>query len=128
MEIVIVGGDALALRVCEDLCAHGYGVVVLWDDDVEVARRARELGVRFVGKRPEEAASLQAAGVEHAQTVMALSTSDHRNVQVILRSRDLNPSIRVVMRQFNRDIGRKIEQNLQNCSVLSRSTHAAANE
>lgn len=126
MEIVIVGGDALALRVCEDLCAHGHGVVVLWDDDAQPARRAGELGARFVGKRPEEAASLQAAGVERAQTVMALSTSDHRNVQVILRSRDLNPSIRVVMRQFNRDIGRKIEQNLQNCSVLSRSTLAAA--
>jgi len=126
MEIVVVGGDALALRVCEDLCAHGHGVVVLWDDDARPARRAREIGARFVGMRPEEAGSLKAAGVERAQTVMALSTDDHRNVQVILRSRDLNPSIRVVMRQFNRDIGRKIEQNLPNCSVLSRSTHAAA--
>jgi Trk K+ transport system NAD-binding subunit len=126
MEIVIVGGDALALRVCEDLCAHGHDVVVLWDDDADLARRAREVGARFIGKRPEEAASLSAAEIERAQTVMALSTSDHRNVQVILRSRDLNPAIRVVMRQFNRDIGRKIEQNLQNCSVLSRSTHAAA--
>lgn len=126
MEIVLVGGDALALRVCEDLCTHGHTVTVLWDEEPELARRVAELGARYVGKRPEAAASLRAAGVERAEALLALSIEDHRNVQVILRSRDLNPAVRVVLRQFNRELGRKIEQNLPNCSVLSRSTHAAA--
>ena len=127
MEIVLVGGDALALRVCEDLCAHGHAVTVLWDEDSELARRVGELGARYVGKSPEEA-SFPARGRRGARgnSVMALSIEDHRNVQVMLRSRDLNADIRLVLRQFNRELGRKIEQNLPNCSVLSRSTHAAA--
>jgi Trk K+ transport system NAD-binding subunit len=126
MEIIVVGGDALAMRVCEDLCIHGHTVTVLWDGNDEFAERVSELGARYVGKRPEEHSSLRDAGVIDAAAVMALSIDDHRNVQVILRSRDLNPSVRVVLRQYNRELGRKIEQNLPNCSVLSRSTHAAA--
>jgi Trk K+ transport system NAD-binding subunit len=126
MDIVVVGGDALALRVCEDLRAYGHAVTVLWDGDERMEQRVRALGAAYVGKRPEEHASLREAGIARAEVVMALSIEDHRNVQVILRSRDLNANIRIVLRQFNRELGRKIEQNLPNCSVLSRSTHAAA--
>ncbi len=40
---------------------------------------------------------------------MALSDDDRLNLQVALKARDLNPHIRVVLRQFNQVLGRKLE-------------------
>lgn len=57
---------------------------------------------------------------------MPVCEDDRLNLQVALKARDLNPGIRVVLRQFNRALGRKIEQNLSDCSAISPATHAAA--
>ena len=65
-------------------------------------------------------------GVPDATSLMALAEDDRVNLQVALKARDINPKIRIVLRQFNRTLARKIEQNLPNCSVLSLASHAAA--
>src|SRR4029077_13694297 len=66
------------------------------------------------------------AGVEEAVSILALSDNDQLNLQAALRARDANPRIRIVLRQFNRTLAAKIEQNLPNCSVLSLSRNSAA--
>jgi len=125
--IVIVGGDLLALRVCAELCAVRWNrVTVLWHADDDLAERVRRLGAAFFGGPPNDLESLRASGIDDAVTIMALADDDHLNLQVALRARDENPSIRIVLRKFNRSLGRKIEMNLANCSVISLSTHAAA--
>src|SRR5262249_44568028 len=57
---------------------------------------------------------------------LALSRDDQLNLQAALRARDANPNIRIVLRQFNRTLAGKIEQNLADCSVLSLAWHSAA--
>ncbi|MGH7683595.1 MAG: NAD-binding protein, partial [Vulcanimicrobiaceae bacterium] len=84
------------------------------------------LGAEFYGFPPNDFESLRSAGVPDAASIMALSDDDRLNLQVALKARDLNPKIRVVLRQFNRQLGRKIQQNLPDCSVVSLSGHAAA--
>ena len=74
----------------------------------------------------DERASLLAAGVLEAEAVLAIADNDHENLQFALTARDLNPNVRIVLRQFNRALGRKIEQNLTDCSVVSLSSHSAA--
>jgi hypothetical protein len=64
--------------------------------------------------------------VHRAVTILALSPDDHLNLHAALLARDLNPGIRIVLRQFNRTLAHKIEQNLPNCSVLSLAWHSAA--
>ena len=59
-------------------------------------------------------------------TILALSPDDHLNLHAALLARDLNPRIRIVLRQFNRTLAHKIEQNFPNCSVLSLAWHSAA--
>jgi voltage-gated potassium channel Kch len=59
-------------------------------------------------------------------TILALSRDDQLNLQAALRARDANPRIRIVLRQFNRTLAAKIEQNLADCSVLSLAWHSAA--
>jgi Trk K+ transport system NAD-binding subunit len=107
--ILIVGDDVLAQRVCSELAAAG------------------EANVRVVA--PAEAdndAALLEAGVAQAASILTLSGDDERNLSIALRARMLNPRIRVVLRQFSTKIGRKIEQNLPDSTVLSLAAHSAA--
>ncbi len=125
--IIVVGGDELALRVCEELCStQGHDVVLLWVANSDLAARAKGFGAAFVGLPPNDYESLRTVGVMHATSIMPVSDDDRLNLQVALKARDLNPKIRVVVRQFNRTLARKLEQNLPDCSAISLSSHAAA--
>jgi Trk K+ transport system NAD-binding subunit len=115
------------MRVCEELTAlRGQAVVVLWAHDADLAERAGRLGARLVDRSSDDDASFERAGIAGAGAFLALTEDDQLNLRLALRARDLNPGIRLVLRQFNRALGRKIEQNLPNCSVISLSSHAAA--
>ncbi len=125
--MIIVGGDALALSTARELCLmSGHRIVVLWPEDAEFARAAEAVGAVFVAGRPDSRDGLEAAGVTEAVSILALSRDDQLNLQTALRARDANPRIRIVLRQFNRTLAAKIEQNLANCSVLSLAWHSAA--
>ena len=124
---MVVGGDALAVRVCEELVAtKGHRVSLLWMHDAELAAKLETLDCEYVPHRANEYDALRIAGVEDAASIMTLSDDDRLNLQVALKARDMNPKIRVVLRQFNQVLGRKLEANLPNCSVLSLASHSAA--
>lgn len=126
--MIVVGGGAIALSTAQELCAMpGHRVVVLWRRDADFARAVEEVGAVFVAAaRPDSGEGLDRAGVRHAITVLALSPDDHLNLHAALLARDANPQIRIVLRQFNRTLAQKLEQNLPNCSVLSLAWHSAA--
>ena len=126
--MIVVGGGAIALSTAQELCAlQGHRVVVLWRRDPDLARAVESIGAIFItAARPDSGEGLDRAGVRHAITILALSPDDHLNLHAALLARDLNPRIRIVLRQFNRALAHKIEQNLPNCSVLSLAWHSAA--
>jgi len=125
--MIVVGGDALALNAAQDLALiPDHRVVVLWPADGEFAAAVEACGAVSVAARPESPEGLDAAGVAHAASILALARDEQLNLQVALRARDANPHIRIVLRQFNRTLAAKIEQNLPNCSVLSLAWHSAA--
>jgi Trk K+ transport system NAD-binding subunit len=124
---LVTGDDALAELVCAELLATGHVrvcvVSVLGGERKAVFER---LGAAVVSRAPDSQDALREAGVTSATTILTLSNDDEANLAVALRARMLNPSIRVVLRQFGTKIGRKIEQNLADCSVISPAAHAAS--
>jgi len=125
--LIVVGGGAIALSTAQELCAlQGHRVVVLWRRDPDFARAVEGIGAVYIGARPDSDEGLDRAGVRHAVTILALSPDDQLNLHAALLARDANPRIRIVLRQFNRTLAYKIEQNLPNCSVLSLAWHSAA--
>ncbi len=125
--MIIVGGDALALSTARDICLlQDHRVVVLWPADTEFAAAVDGCGAAFIAGQPDSPDGLSAAGVEQAVSLLALARDEELNLQVALRARDANPRIRIVLRQFNRTLAAKIEQNLHDCSVLSLAWHSAA--
>ncbi len=127
VTMIIIGGDALALSTAHDIAViPGHRIVVLWPDNSDFAAAIDAAGAVFVAGRPDSREGLAAAGVEDAMSILALSADDQLNLQAALRARDANPRIRIVLRQFNRTLATKIEQNLPNCSVLSLAWNSAA--
>jgi voltage-gated potassium channel Kch len=99
---------------------------LVWPHDHELAKQLERIKCEYLPFAPNDYESLRSVGVPDATSLMALAEDDRVNLQVALKARDINPKIRVVLRQFNRTLARKIEQNLPNCSVLSLASHAAA--
>lgn len=99
---------------------------MVWPHDHELAKQLERINCEYLPFAPNDYDSLRSVGVPDATSLMALAEDDRVNLQVALKARDINPKIRVVLRQFNRTLARKIEQNLPNCSVLSLASHAAA--
>src|SRR5262252_8115799 len=126
--MIVVGGGAIALSTVQELCAmRRHRVVVLWRRDPDFARAVEAIGAVFIAAaRPDSAEGLGRAGVRDAITILALSPDDQLNLHAALLARDANPHIRIVLRQFNRTLAHKSEQNLPNCSVLSLAWHSAA--
>jgi voltage-gated potassium channel Kch len=125
--VIVVGGDALALSTAQELCVlQGHHVVVLWHGDPDFVHAVECLGAVFITAHPDSREGLDRAGVRRAITILALSPDDQLNLHTALLARDANPRIRIVLRQFNRTLAHKIEQNLPNCSVLSLAWHSAA--
>jgi Trk K+ transport system NAD-binding subunit len=126
-RIVIVGCDALAVAVCKELAVSAARpVTILWDEADDLAGRVMKCGGSFVARSGDERESLLAAGILDASVIVAITDNDHVNLQFALQARDANPGIRIVLRQFNRRLGRKIEENLDNSAAISLSSHAAA--
>lgn len=122
-----MGGDALAVRVCEELCAtQGHRVALIWMQDHDLSAKLERLGCDYFSYDPNDYDALRIACVGEAASIMTLADDDRLNLQVALKARDINPSIRLVLRQFNRTLGAKLEQNLPNCSVISPASHSAA--
>ncbi|HEY6233717.1 MAG TPA: NAD-binding protein [Candidatus Elarobacter sp.] len=127
--VLVVGGDGLAVRVCSELVTkHGHRAVMVWMQDPEIAARLAGLGTQcwYVPGAPNDEVALRRAGAEQADVIMVLSDDDRLNLHVALKARDINPKIRIVMRQFSRTLGVKLEKNLAKCSVLSLASHSAA--
>jgi Trk K+ transport system NAD-binding subunit len=125
--ILVVGEDRLTEQVCAELTATtGHDVRVVWEMSDERQESLRALGASVAALAPTSDEALISAGVTEAASLLALSPDDGLNLSVALRARVLNPHIRLVLRQFDTVLGRKLEQNLADCTVLSLAAHAAA--
>jgi voltage-gated potassium channel Kch len=124
---LVVGDDALAIDTAAEICRlPGYRATVLGGAGAEFSKAATAVGASFVAGRADSCDSLDRAGVARATTIIAVSRDDQLNLHTALMARDANPRIRIVLRQFNRALAHKIEQNLPDCSVLSLAWHSAA--
>jgi voltage-gated potassium channel Kch len=124
---LVFGDDALALSTAAEICRlPGHRVTVLGPANQEFASSVAALGATLISGLPHHGDALARAGVDSAATIIAVSRDDQLNLHTALLARDANPRIRIVLRQFNRTLAHKIEQNLPGSAVLSLAWHSAA--
>ncbi|MGW5658178.1 NAD-binding protein [Streptomyces humi] len=124
--MVICGDDGLAHRLAVELdavCGEVVTVVMPSAADVHGAQvaalhRDPDSAVRLhVAARPDEA-TLRAAGVERAAALALTYRDDQVNVTAALLARAVNPSVRLVVRMFNRERGSHLERLLDRAAGL----------
>lgn len=125
--MVVCGDDALAYRLTAEL-ARLYGQPVTAvvpsanaGNGLRIAQLARREGLSIVLREaiePNEE-TLVDAGLHTAEALALTYTDDQTNIHAALRARRINPSVRLVLRLFNRKLGRYVED------LLARAAHTA---
>uniref|UniRef100_A0A7C4PGI4 RCK N-terminal domain-containing protein n=1 Tax=Anaerolinea thermolimosa TaxID=229919 RepID=A0A7C4PGI4_9CHLR len=108
---IVVGLGHLGYRVVLHLHDLGHDVVVIelsakphiWD-------HLQKLGIPILEDDATRPDILLAAGVRQAQTIILCTQNDSLNLEVALKARNLNPSIRVVIRIFDNDFAESLQK------------------
>jgi Trk K+ transport system NAD-binding subunit len=118
-HVVLCGLNELGYRTLEELVRLGEHVVVIVPSpDGELARGARHLGATLVPGNYRDQAVLRAAGVPVAGALVVTEDDDVGNLHAALAAQELNPALRLRLRMFNRELGRRVEELFADCQVF----------
>jgi Trk K+ transport system NAD-binding subunit len=99
-------------------------VVVVRSAAEELARGARELGATLVPGSYRDQAVLRAAGVPTATVLVITEDDDVGNLHAALAAQELNPALRMRLRMFNQELGRRVPQLFEDCQVFDSASLA----
>jgi Trk K+ transport system NAD-binding subunit len=124
-HIIVCGLGHLGYRVVNILRGLDYAVTALEREASRLGQRLAkgDVSVRVADFRRR--AILAEANVAHAQTIVICSNDDMLNLETGLRARELNPNIRVIMRTFEEELGRRLSHAFGIDAVYSTSALAA---
>jgi Trk K+ transport system NAD-binding subunit len=118
-HVVLCGLNELGFRTLEELVRLGVQVVVVVPSaGDELARGARELGASLVTGSYRDQAVLRAAGVPSARALVVTEDDDVGNLHAALAAQELNPALRMRLRMFNRELGRRVQELFSDCQVF----------
>jgi Trk K+ transport system NAD-binding subunit len=118
-HVVLCGLNELGYRTLEELVRLGEDVVVIVRSPAEeLARGARDLGATLVPGSYRDQAVLAAAGVPVAGALVITEDDDVGNLHAALAAQELNPGLRMRLRMFNRELGRRVQALFEDCQVF----------
>ena len=108
-HIVLIGIGHLGYRVVEKLHEMGENVVVIeLNPSADLTTEVQEMGIPIIHDDATRPATLEAAGIPRASTVILCMQNDAVNLQVALKARSMNKDIQVVIRIFDADFARAL--------------------
>ena len=124
-HIIVIGIGHTGMRITRELTQMGFEVVAI-DMDVgnEAHERLHKLDVPLIAGDARNEQILEAAQLERASAAIVCTSNDYTNLEVTMRARDMNGSVRIVARMWDDRLARQIE-NFFNVEVLSASELAA---
>lgn len=125
-HFIVCGLDELAFRAAEELQKLGeQAVVIVSSASGKFAHQLISLGVPLVHGNYREESALVAAGLLRARALIIAESDDVGNLHAALAAHELMPELRIVLRIFNQELGRRVQTLLRDCEVLSSSGIAA---
>ncbi|NDD27903.1 MAG: hypothetical protein EB084_06530 [Proteobacteria bacterium] len=123
-HIVVCGLGHVGVRVIEHLYDLGQDVVIIARESSFV-ERAKRAGIPVILGDARDVGLLEAASVARARSIVVATDDDLCNLDIVLSARELNPTIRTVIRLFDTDLGRKMQRALRIDMVFSTSSLSA---
>jgi Trk K+ transport system NAD-binding subunit len=109
-HIVLVGLGNVGTRVLRQLTDLGVDVVAIDKlADARGAKAAQQLGVPLIVGDASREETLRAASIDTCQALVVVSTDDAVNLQAALHARGTRGDARVVLRLFDDDFARRVQ-------------------
>lgn len=110
-HVILVGLGHLGFHVVRELHALGEDVVVIeLDPKEDLLRAVREMGIPVITDDAVRQSALESAGVRSARTIVLCTQNDSLNLQIALKARSCQPGIRVVIRIFDNDFAKELNE------------------
>lgn len=123
---VVCGLGHVGSRVVENLLSAGCQVVgVEQEAGIDSLARLRALGVTVIEGDIRHREVLRQAGIAKAQAAVICTNNDLANLEAALNCRELNPTIRLVVRLFDAELARRVKTVFHIDEAYSASALAA---
>ncbi|MEU2074829.1 NAD-binding protein [Streptomyces sp. NPDC013489] len=124
--MVVCGDDALAHRIAAELAGvYRQDVVLVAPAGSGPDTAGPRVRVQHSDRTPPDEATLVEAGVRRAQALALLYEDDEVNMRAAFLARRLHPRIRLVLRMYNRNLGRRMAELLDQASGQAEDPTAA---
>jgi Trk K+ transport system NAD-binding subunit len=110
-HIILVGLGHLGYRVAMKLHEMGETIAVIeLNANADTVTAAHNFGIPVIHEDATRPATLEAANIQKARTIILASQNDAMNLQIALKARSLNPNIQVVVRIFDDDFAHALQE------------------
>ncbi len=123
-HVIVCGLEHLGLRTIDQLRLRDEAVVAI-GPNADPVETLEAIGVRLVVGDQRLARTLVEAGVENAGVIVLTGGDDLANLNAALVATERNPTIRVVIRMFDQELGAHIPDLFPDAVALSSSALAA---
>ena len=125
-HIIVFGAGHVGLRVIRELVEMDFDVVVIDNaPDPGVGDELTRMNVPLIVADGRLTQTLEKAQLRSADAFLACTGNDHINLEVIMKARDMNPDVRIVLRAWDTAFANQIERFMNVQSVLSSSDLSA---
>lgn len=122
---ILVGLGHLGYRVVQKLHEMDENVVVIEvNPSVDTMTAVRKMGIPVIEDNATRPSVLEAAGISQAKTIVLCAQNDAMNLQIALKARSVNHDIQVVIRIFDEDFAKSLQEQF-GFSALSATGMAA---
>lgn len=106
---ILVGLGHLGFRVVEQLHAMQKNVVVIEQNpSTQMVSTVQVMKIPVIQDDATRPATLEAAGVKKAATIILATQNDSLNLQIAIKARSYNPQIQVIIRIFDEDFAQSL--------------------
>ena len=124
-HVIVVGIGNVGFRIVENLNKMGCCVVAIDNSQDAKYRSLLPKEVMFIAGDGRDEETLKRAGIANAISVISSTHDDAINLSACLIAKEVNPSIRSVVRLFDGSFARKVERALDVDIALSASRISA---
>ena len=125
-HVIVCGAGRVGYRVILELLKLGRKVVAIEpNQDARFVGKVKELGVPVIAADARRSETILSAGVKEADVIIPCTDNELANLDIALDAREIKPEIKVVMRMFDHDLGRRIEKGFGIHTAYSTSALAA---
>ena len=116
---IVCGLGAIGIHIVRQLHAQGYEVAVIeCDPNNRFLHSARSLGVPVIIENARFDATLKAANIERAESLIAVTSKDMVNVEIALTAKAIVPKLPVVVRSHDPQFGQSVQEVFEFETVL----------